>query len=156
MAMSVQWKSQVISGEFPLNFRGWDVENIAVEARTADGRNWRVIVGNRWWDGEQHCLEGCVKIEVSASDVKEVIDNLLPDLQTKVIRSLERETRHIWRVLEAQTGTEVDEEVTDQCHRCGQRSIDVRVNDRRYVKVLVVDGRTTATPLDLHNWLGDE
>jgi hypothetical protein len=155
--MSIKWSFVSVVGQLALEYRGMLVTNIAVEVTSRDSRDWTVVAGHRHSDGEgREEFDNPITMEIQAEGIEtamETIEGIMPEIEEELRQQLDRKMRHVWRILEAQSGQVVDREYLNTCWRCKQAVKQVRIAPGEYMDVLVVDGRTTAIPMELHKYL---
>ena len=154
--MSIKWSFVSVVGQLAVEYRGMLVTGIAVEVTSRDSRDWTVVVGHRHSDGEgREEFNNPITMEIQAEGIEaamETIEGIMPEIEEELRQKLDCRMRHVWRVLEAQSGQIVGGYL-NVCWKCKQAVKQVRTSPGEYMDVLVVDGRTTAIPMELHKYL---
>ena len=156
--MSIKWNVVSAVSSLTLEYKGLLVTDITVDVTSRNSFDWTVTVGHLHSDGEgrEEFESSAFSISIQAGGVEAAmrcVEGIMPEIEEELRNKLDRRMRHVWRVLDAQAGQVVDSEYLNVCWRCKQAEKQVRIASGEYMCVLVVDGRTTAIPMELHKYL---
>ena len=156
--MSIKWNVVSAVSSMTLEYKGLLVTEIAVEVTSRNSFDWTVTVGHLHSDGEGRAEfeSSAYSISIRAVGVEaamQAVEGIMPEIEEELRQRLDRRMRHVWRVLEAQAGQVVDRKYPHTCWRCKQEHKEVRIAPGEYMRVLVLEGRTTAIPMELHKYL---
>lgn len=156
--MSIKWNVVSAVSSMTLEYKGLLVTEITVDVTSRDNLNWAVTVGHLHSDGEgrEEFEHNAFSISIQAVGVEaamQTVEGIMPEIEEELRQKLDRRMRHVWRVLDAQAGQVVDREYPNVCWLCKQEVKEARIASGEYMRVLVVDGRTTAIPMELHKYL---